>query len=50
MRSRIIISGGGIAGMTAAKLLGDQGHEITVIDKANDLIMQVFWFRLRVLA
>ena len=36
MRSRIIISGGGIAGMTAAKLLGDQGHEITVIDKASE--------------
>ena len=35
MKKRIIISGGGIAGITAAKLLVDQGHEITVIDKAS---------------
>lgn len=35
MKKRILISGGGIAGLTAAKLLQAQGHEITLIDKAG---------------
>ncbi|MEZ2440280.1 FAD-dependent monooxygenase [Chitinophaga sp. RCC_12] len=35
MRKRIIISGGGIAGLSAAKLLAEQGHEIVVVDKAS---------------
>ena len=35
MKKRILISGGGIAGMTAARLLFNQGHQITVIDKAK---------------
>jgi len=35
MKKRIIISGGGIAGLTAAKLLHNMGHEIIVIDKGK---------------
>ncbi|PSL29126.1 FAD-dependent monooxygenase [Chitinophaga ginsengisoli] len=35
MKKRIIISGGGIAGLTAAKLLHNMGHEIIVIDKSK---------------
>lgn len=35
MKKRILISGGGIAGLTAAKLLAGQGHEVTVVDKAS---------------
>lgn len=34
MKKNILISGGGIAGLTAAKLLYAQGHHVTVIDKA----------------
>lgn len=34
MKKSILISGGGIAGLTAAKLLSAQGHQVTVIDKA----------------
>ncbi|CAG4997272.1 hypothetical protein DYBT9275_01732 [Dyadobacter sp. CECT 9275] len=30
----MLISGGGIAGLTAAKLLSAQGHQVTLIDKA----------------
>jgi 2-polyprenyl-6-methoxyphenol hydroxylase-like FAD-dependent oxidoreductase len=32
---KILISGGGIAGMTAANLLHAQGHEVIVLDKAR---------------
>ncbi|RYD70136.1 MAG: hypothetical protein EOP53_25950, partial [Sphingobacteriales bacterium] len=32
---KILISGGGIAGMTAANLLHAQGHEVIVVDKAR---------------
>ena len=32
---KILISGGGIAGMTAANLLNAQGHEVIVLDKAR---------------
>ncbi|MGE9313049.1 FAD-dependent oxidoreductase [Niabella sp. CJ426] len=35
MKKNILISGGGIAGLTAAKFLSKQGHNITVIDKAS---------------
>lgn len=35
MKKRIIISGGGIAGLTAAKLLHSMGHDIIVIDKSR---------------
>ena len=34
MKKNILISGGGIAGLTAAKLLTAQGHQVTVIDRA----------------
>ncbi|MDR6487240.1 2-polyprenyl-6-methoxyphenol hydroxylase-like FAD-dependent oxidoreductase [Chryseobacterium vietnamense] len=34
MKKNILISGGGIAGLTAAKLLSEQGHNVTVIDRA----------------
>ncbi|WP_263603482.1 FAD-dependent monooxygenase [Chryseobacterium sp. PET-29] len=34
MKKNILISGGGIAGLTAAKLLSAQGHHVTVIDRA----------------
>lgn len=33
---RVLISGGGIAGLTAANFLIHQGHQITVIDKASE--------------
>ncbi|WP_374163625.1 NAD(P)-binding protein [Arcticibacter sp. MXS-1] len=43
MKKRILISGGGIAGMTAARLLFNQGHEVTVIDKARkDVAIQCY--------
>ncbi len=35
MKKNILISGGGIAGLTAAKFLSKQGHNVTVIDKAS---------------
>ena len=35
MKKRIIISGGGIAGLTAAKLLHSMGHEIIIIEKST---------------
>lgn len=35
MKKRIIISGGGIAGLTAAKLLHSMGHEIIIIEKSK---------------
>ena len=35
MKKKILISGGGIAGLTAAKLLSGQGHHVTVIDRAS---------------
>lgn len=34
MNKKVIISGGGIAGLTAAKLLVDSGYDVTVIDQA----------------
>lgn len=34
MKKNILISGGGIAGLTAAKLFSEQGHNVTVIDRA----------------
>ncbi|PST84944.1 hypothetical protein C7T94_02145 [Pedobacter yulinensis] len=35
MKKRILVSGGGIAGLTAARLLYNQGHDVTVIDRAK---------------
>ncbi len=35
MQKRIIISGGGIAGLTAALFLHKQGHEVTILDRAQ---------------
>lgn len=35
MKKHIIISGGGIAGLTAAKLLSGQGHTVTVLERAS---------------
>lgn len=35
MGKNILISGGGIAGLTAAKFLSAQGHQVTVIDRAS---------------
>lgn len=34
MKKHIVISGGGIAGLTAAKFLAKQGHKITVLERA----------------
>ncbi|MBE9463681.1 FAD-dependent oxidoreductase [Dyadobacter subterraneus] len=34
MKKHIVISGGGIAGLTAAKFLAKQGHRITVLERA----------------
>lgn len=47
MKKRILISGGGIAGMTAAKLLFNQGHEVTVIDKAKKFTKAGFLISLK---
>lgn len=35
MKKRIIISGGGIAGLTAALLLQKQGHDVTVLERTQ---------------
>ncbi|WP_420152199.1 FAD-dependent oxidoreductase [Siphonobacter sp.] len=36
MKKRIIISGGGIAGLTAAIFLQKQGHEVTILERAKE--------------
>lgn len=47
MKKNILISGGGIAGLTAAKLLSEQGHSITVIDKASSFTKAGFLISLK---
>ena len=47
MRKNILISGGGIAGLTAAKLLSAQGHQVTVIDKASSFTKAGFLISLK---
>jgi 2-polyprenyl-6-methoxyphenol hydroxylase-like FAD-dependent oxidoreductase len=47
MRKNILISGGGIAGLTAAKLLSAQGHKVTVIDKASSFTKAGFLISLK---
>lgn len=47
MQKRIIISGGGIAGLTAAKLLQSMGHDITVVDRANAFTQAGFLLSLK---
>ena len=37
----IIICGAGRVGFTIAKILGEQGHSITVIDQSSDDIQQI---------
>lgn len=47
MKKNILISGGGIAGLTAAKLLSEQGHNITVIDRASSFTKAGFLISLK---
>jgi len=47
MKKEILISGGGIAGLTAAKLLSSQGHKVTVIDKATSFTKTGFLISLK---
>ncbi|MBO3273150.1 FAD-dependent oxidoreductase [Hymenobacter defluvii] len=47
MKKRIIISGGGIAGLTAAMLLQRMGHEVTVIDRALEFTPAGFLLSLK---
>lgn len=47
MKKRILISGGGIAGLTAANLLQKQGHQIIVVDKANEFTQAGFLLSLK---
>lgn len=47
MKKKILISGGGIAGLTAAKLLSAQGHNITVIDRATSFTNAGFLISLK---
>jgi 2-polyprenyl-6-methoxyphenol hydroxylase-like FAD-dependent oxidoreductase len=47
MKKNILISGGGIAGLTAAKLLLAQGHKVTVIDKASSFTKAGFLISLK---
>ncbi len=47
MRKNILISGGGIAGLTAAKLLSAQGHQVTVTDRASSFAKTGFLISLK---
>jgi len=47
MKKKILISGGGIAGLTAAKLLSAQGHNVTVIDRATSFTNAGFLISLK---
>lgn len=47
MKKNILISGGGIAGLTATKLLSEQGHNVTVIDRAPSFTKAGFLISLK---
>lgn len=47
MKKNILISGGGIAGLTAAKLLSGQGHHVTVADRAPSFTTAGFLISLK---
>ncbi|WES98234.1 FAD-dependent monooxygenase [Chryseobacterium arthrosphaerae] len=47
MKKNILISGGGIAGLTAAKFLSGQGHHVTVIDRAPSFTKAGFLISLK---
>ncbi len=47
MKKRILISGGGIAGLTATKLLQSQGHELILVDKAKEFTTEGFLLSLK---
>jgi len=47
MKKKILISGGGIAGLTAAKLLAGQDHQVTVIDRAPSFTKEGFLISLK---
>lgn len=47
MAKKILISGGGIAGLTAAKLLSAQGHDVTVTDRASSFTKAGFLISLK---
>ncbi len=50
MKKNIIISGGGIAGLTVAKLLSKQGHKVTVLERAASFSKSGFLISLKSLA
>jgi len=47
MKKNIIISGGGIAGLTVAKLLSKQGHKVTVLERAASFSKSGFLISLK---
>ncbi|MEE1897005.1 FAD-dependent monooxygenase [Flavobacterium rakeshii] len=47
MQKNIVISGGGIAGLTAAKLLANQGHKVTVLERASHFSKSGFLISLK---
>ena len=47
MKQRIIISGGGIAGLTVAKFLTQQGHHVTVLERASSFSKSGFLISLK---
>lgn len=47
MKQKIIISGGGIAGLTAAIFLTRQGHEVTILERASSFSKSGFLISLK---
>lgn len=47
MKKKILISGGGIAGLAAAKFLSGQGHNVTIIDRASSFTKAGFLISLK---
>lgn len=47
MKKNIVISGGGIAGLTAAKLLSKQGHQVTMLERAASFNQSGFLISLK---